>query len=567
MFSARSVGHLIAGKVWYGAACLGAAVILVVAGYAHKVIGYTTALGKGIAIAGSPSFGAMNILVMGLESRTNYQGQQLDHHMQVLLHSGSVGSQDTNTLILIHIFADGKKAVGFSIPRDDLVTYPQTYDGQTQGKIDGAYAYAYYQYISENTGKESNSDLYLNANKAGQAATLATVQAVTGQKIDHFMEVNLDGFYYLAQAFNGIEVCIQPAPASLEPGGMPAGTNLTDKDPLTNTDNSGFDAFADGYNAKKGGTQYLHLDPAQSLAFVRSRDTLPGVDVGRTHRQQATLDYVIYELKHAGLLTDFGKLNSLLGTAGQYLITDSTFNLLDFATDMRALSGQALGFSTLPFRPENNVTVPGYSTPQDVNIIDISTIKQIVKNAFDPAPPAAKSSAATGKGAAGASTSGPPPSSVTVDVYNGNPNASGLARQVSQALVTRGYKAGAVANALAQSQTVGTSTRVFYGAGASANASELATEFGTSATALQSLPAGHVEVLIGSTVTQVPAGLATSATATAGTQSVTAQVIGGRSSAPASTAATDSAATTSGGGSNGTVTVSPNAKYGIPCVY
>ena len=49
------------------------------------------------------------------------------------MHAGSVygvnnegvGGQDTNTLILIHIFAGGQKAVGFSIPRDDWVTFPQ----------------------------------------------------------------------------------------------------------------------------------------------------------------------------------------------------------------------------------------------------------------------------------------------------------------------------------------------------------------------------------------------------------------------------------------------------------
>ena len=56
----------------------------------------------------------------------------------------------------------------------------------------------------------STDERYLKANQAGQAATLATVQAVTGQKIDHFAEVNLAGFYYLAAAFGGIEACIKP---------------------------------------------------------------------------------------------------------------------------------------------------------------------------------------------------------------------------------------------------------------------------------------------------------------------------------------------------------------------
>ena len=113
----------------------------------------------------------------------------------------------------------------FNVAAQQYVPAIRLHDGQTEGKIDGAYAYAYTQYVSQNYGKEDNKDLYLHANQAGQAATIATVQSVTGQHIDHFVEVNLAGFYYLASAFNGIEVCILPAPAQ---GGFPAGANLTD---------------------------------------------------------------------------------------------------------------------------------------------------------------------------------------------------------------------------------------------------------------------------------------------------------------------------------------------------
>ena len=562
------VAKLIAGKALYGVVCLFAAVLLVVAGYAHKVVGQVKATEKGITIKGSTSVGAMNILVMGLESRTNFEGQTLPNSLLTAMHAGNaaavsagqVGSQDTNTLILIHIFAGGKKAVGFSVPRDDLVTYPQAYDGQTEGKIDGAYAYAYVQYVNQNVGKESNADLYLHANQAGQAATIATVSAVTGQKIDHFAEVNLAGFYQLAAAFGGIEVCIQPYPGN-------KGLNLTDYDPFTGTDNSGFDAYKDGYNKKKGGPQYLHLGAAQSLAFVRSRDTLPGTDLGRTKRQQAVIDYVIYALKHEGVFGDISKLNSLLGTADQYLITDTGFNLFDFATDMSALSGQDLSFTTLPFTPENNVPVPGYPSPQDVNIIDVPAIQKLVASAFDP-PAAQPAGAKTAKGTASPAASAVAPSNVTVDVYNGNPAANGLATQVSQALVGLGYKAGKIENSSAQTQVVHPGSQVFYGAGAAANGQQIATQFGTAAVALSTLPANHVEVLIGSTVTAVPAGIAPTSTATAGTQSTGAQVIGARPAAGPSTTPTPSS--TAGAGSSGTggsVTVAPNAPYGIPCVY
>ena len=117
-------------------------------------------------------------------------------------------------------------------------------------------------------------------------AEVETVESVTGVHIDHFIVSNIVGFYELASQFGGLEVCITPAPAQ---GGFAARANLSDYDPLTRTNNSGFDAVADGYNQAKGGPQYLHLYASQALAYVRSRDTLPGVDVGRTarHRQRA----------------------------------------------------------------------------------------------------------------------------------------------------------------------------------------------------------------------------------------------------------------------------------------
>ena len=451
-------GSLIAGKVGYAVSCAVAAVVLVVSGYAYKVVSLADGIGGGIGISNGASVGAMNILLMGLESRTDYQGKTLSGGLLAAMHAGSVygvnnlgvGGQDTNTLILLHIFAGGQKAVGFSIPRDDWVTFPQAYDGQSQGKIDQAYGLAYAQSLSQTVNSSMGSDQrYLQANQAGQAATLATVEAVTGQKIDHFAEVNLAGFYYLAAAFGGIEACIKPASG---------GENLHDA-------NSGFNAVLDGYNLKKGGAQYLHLSAPQALAFVRERDNLPSGDLDRTHRQQAVLDYVIWKLEHNGILSDLGQLTSLLGTAKKYLITDSTWNLLDFAPQMKALTGKNLQFYTAP--------IQGYATigGQAANQVDIPTIQAAIKQKFTAPVPVAKPASTAKSGAKAAPV--PPASTVTVDVYNGG-NAPGLATGVSQALIAKGYKAGAVTNASAQSQSAVAGTQVFYGSGASANAAKIA---------------------------------------------------------------------------------------------
>jgi LCP family protein required for cell wall assembly len=525
-------GSLIAGKVGYAVSCVVAAAVLVASGAAYKVVSLADGLGNGVGISNGATVGAMNILVMGLESRTNYQGQTLSAGLLAAMHAGSVegvenegvGGQDTNTLILLHIFAGGQKAVGYSIPRDDWVTYPQAYDGQSQGKIDQAYGLAYSQSLSATVKSSmSSAQRYLEANQAGQAATIATVEAVTAQKIDHFAEVNLAGFYYLAASFGGIEACIKP-----ENGGQ----NLKDA-------NSGFNAVLDGYVWSKGGSQYLHLSAPQALAFVRERDNLQNGDLDRTHRQQAVLDYVIWKLEHDGALSDLSELTSLLNTAKQYLITDSTWNLLDFAPQMRALTGKNLQFYTAP--------IAGYATidGQDANEVDIPTIQAAIKAKFTAPAPAAPSSSTAKSGAQAAPV--PPASTVTVDVYNGG-TTGGLATGVSQALVAKGYKAGAVTDAAAQTRAVTAGNQVFYGSGASANAGKIAGYFGVTAAALKSLPAGHVEVLLGTGATAVPASIAPAAT---------------QQTAPTSA----STAAGNNGAAGGAVTVGTSAKYGIPCVY
>jgi LCP family protein required for cell wall assembly len=532
----KSGGSLIAGKVGYAVICAAAAVVLAVSGWAHNVVSLTQSLGGGISISNGASVGSMNILLMGLESRTDYQGQTLSAGLLAAMHAGSVngvenegvGGQATNTLILLHIFAGGQKAVGFSIPRDDWVTYPQTYDGQSAGKIDQAYGDAYAQSLQETvTSSMSSAQRYLKANQAGQAATIATVQSVTGQHIDHFAEVNLAGFYYLAQSFGGIEACIKPSAND---------ANLHD-------DNSGFNAVLDGYNVKKGGAQYLHLSAPQALAFVRERDNLPNGDLDRTHRQQAVLDYVIWKLENGGVLSDLGQLTALLNTAKQYLITDSTWDLLDFATNMHALSGKNLQFYTAPIQAY--ATIDG----QAANQVDIPTIQAAIQAKFTAPAPKSASSASSAK-ASGPATPIPAASTVTVDVYNGG-SAAGLAGGVSAALAAKGYQAGVVTDASAQSATVTTGTQVFYGTGASANAAKIAGYFGSTATARPSLAAGHVEVLLGTGSTVVPAGLSPAST----------------SSPSASSSSSASSSAGNNGAAGGAVTVTAKAKYGIPCVY
>jgi LCP family protein required for cell wall assembly len=582
-------------KVGYAAACLAAAVVILVSGYAHNVVSLTNQIEGGASIGSSPSVGAMNILLMGLESRTDFDGNTLSAAQLTQTHSGSdepggdLGAQDTDTLILIHVFAGGQKAVGYSIPRDDVVNYPHTSDGVTEGKIDGAYNYAYTQYVSENVGKMGKDALYQGANQAGQVFQVQTVESVTGVHIDHFVVSNIYGFELIAAELGGLEVCLKQAPASIEPDNFGTGGNLVDLPfPGANfklDSNSGFNAPKyDGYNLKKGGAQYLHLSPPQSLAFVRARDSLPGVDIGRTHRQQAAIDYIIYDLKNRSILTDPTVVSSLLTGASSYLKTDSGFSLLDFAPEMKSLTGSNLSLATLPDAAVNHIYIPAFGNqPQDANYIYVPDIQRMVNAGF--------------YGAAAVK----PTKSLTVDVYNGS-GAGGLAGDAVQAFKSQGYATGKADNASAQSQPVQDDSQVFYGAGAATDAASIADQVGAmtaggalGATALPSLPAGHVEVLLGSAVTVLPAGLETyggstvtaqdfsaaaqqdnlpaseqpPASATAGTQSVSSALAGARAQAPADPAAQraakPSAASTRPASDNQAVPA--GARFGIPCVY
>ncbi|MCQ4042535.1 LytR family transcriptional regulator, partial [Streptomyces rubrisoli] len=72
---------------------------------------------------------SVNLLLIGLDSRKDMNGNDLPKEfVQDQLHAGSsdIGYYNTNTLILMHIPADGGKVTAFSIPRDD---YVQTFNG------------------------------------------------------------------------------------------------------------------------------------------------------------------------------------------------------------------------------------------------------------------------------------------------------------------------------------------------------------------------------------------------------------------------------------------------------
>ena len=361
-----------AGKAGYVLSCIAASLVLAISGFSYFVVKDVNAIGGSHAIVSGPSIGAQNILLMGLESRTDWNGNILPDDVLKALHAcnaaeiaAGCGGNATNTLILIHIFANGGKAVGLSIPRDDWVTFPTAYDGQSQGKIDQAYGLALSaeesQLRAQNPGI-SQDQVAFEGNEAGRAAEVATVEQLTGVHIDHFAELNLDGFYELAKVVGGVEVCLlHPVP---------------------------YDSYS-GFSAAHAG--YQHLNAKQALAFVRQRHGLANGDFDRTKRQQAVIDSVTKQLRDDGVLGDLTKLNDLLSVAKQYLITDAGWNLLDFISQMRGLSLGNVTFRTLP--DVAPITIDG----QDANQINVPQIQAIVQETFYPAPKPASSPSPTAR--------------------------------------------------------------------------------------------------------------------------------------------------------------------------
>ncbi len=508
----RPAARRLAGRTGYVLTCILAAFALVIAGFSYRVINEVASIGRSNAIVSGPSIGAQNILLMGIESRTYWNGTILPPNILGKLHAGSTqavldgtGGNDTNTLILIHIFAGGKKAVGFSIPRDDWVQFANTIGPQQVGKIDQAYGVSLYfreQQIVANNPNLSQNPVALEGNEAGQAAAVGTVEKLTGVHIDHFAAINLYGFYELAKVMGGVEVCLKHA---------------------VHDQNSGANFHAG----------YQHLDASQALAFVRQRDGLPNGDLDRTHRQQAFIDSVMHQLRTEGALGDLTKIQALLSVASKYVITDSGWNLLEFASELRNLTSQNLVFHTLP--------ITGYATidGQDANLVNPAQIKQIVHATFY--PPAAPPKPSESQQAAAAQAR-----ATTVDVYNGA-GVQGLAHRVSSELVKAGYRAGKVGNTSSRG-----TTEVLFGPGkdAAASASRLASMFGVTASAAASVAPGHVEILLGAS-TSVPSTLGTG------------QATGsGSPAAPATASPSPSVAIPTTGPQGGAV----EAKDGIPCV-
>ncbi|ORA78971.1 LCP family protein [Mycobacterium malmoense] len=427
-----------------------AAVLLTGGGYyvAHGALGGIT-VSQALSPEDPRSSGDnMNILLIGLDSRKDQDGNDLPWSILKHLHAGDSddGGYNTNTLILVHVGAD-EKVVAFSIPRDDWVPFTGV-PGYNHIKIKEAYGLTK-QYVAQklaNQGVSSQKELETKGREAGRAATLRAVRSLTGVPIDYFAEINLAGFYDLAQTLGGVEVCLNhPVYDSYSGADFPAGRQ--------------------------------RLDASQALAFVRQRHGLENGDLDRTHRQQAFISSVMQELQESGTFTNLDKLKSLMAVARKDVVLSSGWNE-DMIQRLGALAGGDVEFRTLPVVRYDNID------GLDVNIIDPAAIKAEVAAAIGTPTPTT----------APATTAAKPSPSTVVDVINSG-SMSGLAGEVSRALKMRGYTAGQVRDRKSGEPTASTIT---YGAGAETDAHNVANLLGldTPNQPDPNVQAGHIRVTV-----------------------------------------------------------------------
>lgn len=397
--------------------------------------------------------GAMNILLIGLDSRKDQSGNDLPVSILDKLHAGDSGSggYNTNTLILVHVGADDR-VVAFSIPRDDWVPVSGI-TGYDHIKIKEAYGLTKAQTEEQlqAEGVEDPAELERAGREAGRQATLRAVRTLTGQPIDYFAEVNLAGFYDLAASLGGVEVCLN-------------------------------NAVYDEYSGADFPAGRQRLDAAQALAFVRQRHGLENGDLDRTHRQQAFLLSVVHELQEAGVFGNLDELRDLMSVARKDVVLSEGWGEAQFRR-VAALAGGDVQFRTLPVVRYD--TIDG----QSVNIVDPAAIRAEIASAIGP-----HAAGISGPAAATDPDGGGGPQS-QIAVVNGS-EVYGLAGRTADLLSRRGYT---VAEIRDRNDGEPPGTLISFGAGAGPEADALAALLGVDSPpqADPVLPDGGVKVILG----------------------------------------------------------------------
>lgn len=351
-------------------------VLLIASGYAWAMFrNFTAAVPHGApvpALAGGRDIdgAAQNILLIGNDSRAGATRAE-----QTALHTGhDTQTVNTDTMMILHLPAAADrshKPSVISFPRDSWVDIP----GHGKGKLNSAYADGFNAAMGRHLSEQQ-------AESAGIQLTIRTLSRLTGLHIDHYMQIDLLGFYRISVAIGGVQVCL-----------LHAQNRTTDRD-----------AYGSGYSGIDLPAGVSTIEGAQALAFVRQRHGLPNGDLDRIRRQQYFLAAAFHKVESAGTLLNPFKVQHLLDAVRSSLFTDPSLNLLSLAHSFELMSSGSITFQTLPNNGPQLIYPDGVETA--IVAVDTAAIPTFIRNIVGTGVDMAKVRAA-------------PRSSVTVDVLNG----------------------------------------------------------------------------------------------------------------------------------------------------
>ena len=282
-------------------------------------------------LSGKTIYGSLNILVLGSQTRLHQRGH--------FGYDANPGVSNSDNLLIVHLDPTHTHAVVLSIPRDTFVYEPACKERRYVGN--GTWPAQAYP-----PGAIIDGAL----NIGGPDCAVATVEALTGIKLDHFVEFNFNSFRTMVGQLGGVEVCVPPGRGY--------------HDAATNTN-------------LKPGKHWLNYGAA--LQYVRERHGVgtgadAGGDLPRIQLQQAFISSVIQQINKNGLLSDLPKLLHIAGTATKALTIDSglgsTTSLLHLAQSLAHLKSRNVTLITMPSTMDT-YSYPTYSShlmtvePQD----------------------------------------------------------------------------------------------------------------------------------------------------------------------------------------------------------
>ena len=350
------------------------------------------------SLGGGGEDGAIDILLVGMDSRTDAHGNPLSAEELATLRAGDDVSTNTDTIILVRIPNNGESATAISIPRDSYVEAPGDL-GKT--KINGVFGQVKLEKMKELV-EEQGEDAAVAEPKATEAAREAlihTVANLTGVTVDHYAEIGLLGFALITDALGGVDVCLKdPVYEPLSGADFPAGPQK--------------------------------LDGPQALSFVRQRHDLPRGDLDRVTRQQAVMAALAHQVISSKTLSSPATLNRLQDAVQRSVVLSAGWDIMDFVTQMQKLAGGNVAFATIPVLQEDGWSDDGM---QSVVRVDPTQVQDFVSGLLHDQD--------EGKTEVLAYS----PSKTTADVVNDS-DINGLAASVSEVLTAKGFVEGNVGN-------------------------------------------------------------------------------------------------------------------------